>query len=66
MSLNADQKNDLISAYVDHIIDGMDWGDLMSFVSDTLFERLEQYSDEALIAEVDGYYPHLLENDNGN
>lgn len=54
-------RNDLIGAYVDRILDNMSTKDLMRIVGDQLEENLSSYSDAELIAEVEEYYPELLE-----
>jgi hypothetical protein len=54
-------RNDLIEAYVDRILDNMSTKDLMRIVGDQLEENLSSYSDAELIAEVEEYYPELLE-----
>lgn len=51
----------LISDYVDVIVDGMDTKTLMQFVTETLEQNMETYTDEQLINEVREYYPHLLD-----
>ena len=43
------------------IIDSMDLKDLMAMVYDNLDAEYDKYSVDELIAEVEEYYPHLLE-----
>jgi hypothetical protein len=57
-NINRDQ---LISEYVDRILDNMSTKDLMRIVGDQLEENFGSYSDEELIVEVKEYYPELLE-----
>ena len=59
---NIIDRDELQDAYINEIIDGMDIKDLMRLVYDQLEHNLERYSVNELIAEVEEYYPHLLEN----
>ena len=54
-------RDQLISDYVDRILDNMSTKDLMRIVGDQLEENFSSYSDEELIGEVEEYYPELLE-----
>lgn len=54
-------RQQLVEAYVDRILDNMSTKDLMRIVGDQLEENFNSYSDEELIAEVEEYYPELLE-----
>lgn len=54
-------REQLIEAYVDRILDNMSTKDLMRIVGDQLEENLSSYSDEELITEVQQYYPELIE-----
>jgi len=54
-------RQDLLEAYIDRILDNMSTKDLMRLVGDQIEENLSGYSDEELIAEVEEYYPDLLE-----
>lgn len=58
MTFNREQ---LISDYVDLIVDNMSTKDLMRIVGDQLEENLSSYSDDELISEVSEYYPELLD-----
>ena len=58
---NIIDRDQLQDAYIERIIDGMDHKDLWAFVYDTLEQNFERYSVQELIAEVEEYYPHLLE-----
>lgn len=51
----------LISDYVDRVIDNMSTKDMMRILGDQLEENLEGYTDSQLIAEVSEHYPELLE-----
>ena len=57
-------REQLIEAYVDRILDNMSTKDLMRIVGDQLEENLSSYSDEELISEVQEYYPELIEESN--
>jgi len=54
-------RQDLLDAYVDRLLENMSTKDLMRIVGDQIEENLSGYSDEELIAEVEEYYPELLE-----
>ena len=61
--IDRDKLQDL---YIETIIDGMDHKDLWAFVYDTMNQNLESYSVNELIAEVEDYYPELLEESEAN
>ena len=50
----------LVEAYIDRLLDNMSTKDLMRIVGDQMEENLS-YTDEELISEVESYYPDLLE-----
>jgi len=54
-------RTELLEAYIDRILENMSTKDLMRIVGDQIEENLSGYSDEELIAEVEEYYPELLE-----
>ena len=54
-------KDDLIDAYAQKLLDSMDMKTMERFVYDTLVENLTNYTEEELITEVTDYYPELLE-----
>ena len=54
-------RQELLDAYIDRILDNMSTKDLMRIVGDQIEENLSGYSDEELITEVEEYYPELLE-----
>ena len=56
-------KENLIDAYAQQLLDNMDIKTMERFVYDTLVENLTDYTDEELITEVTDYYPELLESD---
>ena len=54
-------RDQLQDTYINEIIDGMDMKDLIRIVYDNLESNLDSYTVDELIAEVEEYYPHLLE-----
>jgi len=54
-------RQELLEAYVDRLLENMSTKDLMRLVGDQLEESFSSLSDEELIAEVEEYYPELLE-----
>ena len=54
-------RDQLVSSYVDRIIDSMSTKDLMRLVGDQLEENLSSYSDEELLSEIEEYYPELIQ-----
>jgi len=57
---NTFDRDELISNYVDRLLDNMSTKDLLRIVGDQIEENLTSYSDEELIAEVEEYYPDLI------
>ena len=57
-------RSKLQEAYIESIIDGMDYKTMEQFVYDTLDGNLDDYTTEELVTEVKDYYPELLEQDN--
>jgi hypothetical protein len=49
--------------YVERLIDGMDIDTLCTIVAEYMEMNLSDYTDEQLIAEVNEYYPDMLDND---
>ena len=54
-------REELISNYVDRVLDNMSTKDLLRIVGDQLEENFSSYTDEELISEVEEYYPDLIE-----
>ena len=54
-------RQELVEAYIDRILDNMSTKDLMRIVGDQLEENFSTYSDFDLVSEVQEYYPELLE-----
>jgi len=63
MSENVIDRDSLQEAYINMIVDGMDWKTMEQFVYDTIDANLDNYTVDELITEVKDYYPELLEND---
>jgi hypothetical protein len=61
MTLTPEQRTELLSAYVTYVVDSMDWKDMATFVYDTIYERMEETTDDSLIEEVNEWYPNLIE-----
>ena len=53
-------RQELLDAYIDRILDNMSTKDLMRLVGDQIEDNLSSYTDEELIAEVQEYYPELI------
>ena len=51
---------------VQQIIDGMDMDGLCQLAYDYLNDNYDRYSEKQLIAEVEEYYPNILEESNTN
>ena len=60
---NIINRDSLQEAYINSIVDGMDWKTMEQFVYDSLNGNLDYYTVEELITEVKDYYPELLEQD---
>ena len=54
-------RDELQEAYVQSILDGMDWKTMEQYVYDSLNDNFEKYTVDELITEVEDYYPELLE-----
>ena len=54
-------RQELLEAYIDRILDNMSTKDFLRIVGDQIEENLSSYTDEELISEVEEYYPELLE-----
>ena len=58
---NIIDRDELQEAYVQSILDGMDWKTMEQYVYDSLNDNFEKYTVDELITEVEDYYPELLE-----
>jgi len=61
-TLSAEKRQDLTNAYINSILDGMDYSSMEEFIADALEKNLSEYNDEQFITEINDYYPDLLEN----
>ena len=57
---NIIDRDQLQEAYIESIIDGMDYKTMYQFVYDSLTDSLDKYSVNELITEVEDYYPELI------
>lgn len=60
MAMNDIAREELQAAYIDHIIDGMDWDAMYQFVQEVLEERISEMTNEQLEDDIQGWAPHLL------
>ena len=60
---NTFDREALVEAYVDRLLDNMSTKDLLRIVGEQMEENLTSYTDEELISEVESYYPDLLDPD---
>jgi len=60
---NTFDRQALVEAYIDRLLDNMSTKDLLRIVGDQMEENLISYTDEELISEVESYYPDLLDPD---
>jgi hypothetical protein len=58
---NTFDRQALVEAYIDRLLDNMSTKDLLRIVGDQMEENLTSYTDDELISEVESYYPDLLE-----
>lgn len=63
MTPNTFDRQALVEAYIDRLLDNMSTKDLLQIVGDQMEENLTSYTDEELISEVESYYPDLLDPD---
>jgi len=59
--MKSTKRDEVVDAYVERIIDGLDMDDLIEFAKGKMYDTLETYSDNELISEVGAYYPDLVE-----
>ena len=55
-------RDELQDNMINQILDDMDIKTMMAILYDNMSEAYDKYSVDELIAEVEEYYPHLLEN----
>ena len=54
-------RDQLQDSMINQILDDMDIKTMMAILYDNMSENYDKYSVDELIAEVEEYYPHLLE-----
>ena len=54
-------RSELQDNMIQQILDDMDIKTMMAILYDNMSESYDKYSDAELIAEVEEYYPHILE-----
>ncbi len=62
MTENIINRDELQDAMINQTLDDMDIKTMMAVLYDYLDADYDKYSVDELIAEVEEYYPHLLEN----
>lgn len=55
-------REELIAQYAECIVEGMDTDTLATYAIERLMDGLRTYTDEDLTAEIEDFYPELLEN----
>lgn len=58
---NIINRDELQDNMIQQILDDMDIKTMMAILYDNMSESYDKYSVDELIAEVEEYYPHLLE-----
>jgi hypothetical protein len=56
-------RSELQDQLIQQMLDDMDIKTMMALLYDMLDESYDKYSEKELIAEVEEYYPHILEDD---
>ena len=59
-------RSELQTTMIKQIVDDMDMKTMEALLYDMLNESYDKYSEKELIAEVEEYYPHILEESNTN
>lgn len=60
MTDNIVDRDELQVAYVDEIIEGMDYKSLEQYARDMLHDYFDKYTTDELIEEVQDHYSHLI------
>jgi len=66
MTDNIIDRDELQDNLINQILDDMDIKTMMAILYDNMSESYDKYSVDELIAEVEEYYPHILEESNTN
>lgn len=61
MTDNIIDRDELQDNLIQQILEDMDIKTMMAILYDNMSESYDKYSDAELIAEVEEYYPHILE-----
>ena len=61
--INDDNREDIIDAYCNRVVEGMGTKELVQFVYDVLYDSKSEYTDEQLETEIMDYYPDLIEDE---
>ncbi|NBS69154.1 hypothetical protein EBT31_09605 [bacterium] len=56
-------REKLQDAYIERVIQDLDWGDLWQYAYNKLSEEMDEYTDEGLTQQIQDSYPDLLENE---
>ena len=59
-------RSELQDQLIQQMLDDMDIKTMMALLYDMMDESYDKYSENELIAEVEEYYPHILEESNTN
>lgn len=57
---NTFDRDSLLQDYAEQVVDGMDMDTLVMFAMDTIIDRLNEFTDNEIVEEVNEYYPELL------
>ena len=63
---NIIDRDELQDSMIQQILDDMDIKTMMAILYDNMSESYDKYSVDELIAEIEEYYPHILEESNTN
>lgn len=61
VSINSDNRMDIVRSYSHEILDHMDWDTLYTFAYEKLVEEKENMDIKDLENEILEFYPHILE-----
>ena len=59
--METEYRNQLVEAYAERVIDGLDMDEVLELAFEAISSRLETYSDEELLNEVSDFYPDLVD-----
>jgi hypothetical protein len=63
MTLSNEQLAALTEAYAEHIVDGMDMDDLVTFAIESLVAEYNKYTEAELLSEIEELYDEEVLND---